>query len=70
MTIKNTNRADANRPDAKTEHSPDSKPETRPRGHRYGDLLGQWPGDINDGFEEWVREERNKHFLREPPPWW
>lgn len=30
-----------------------------PRGGRYEDLFGLWPGEIDDGFEEYVQEMRN-----------
>lgn len=29
------------------------------------DLLGGWPGEIDDGFEEWIRAERQSHKPRE-----
>ena len=47
--------------------SADSPPPVTPRGLRYGDLWGRWPGDINDGFEEWVRQSRDGYRPKEPP---
>jgi hypothetical protein len=29
------------------------------------DLFGGWPGEVDDGFEEWIREERQSHKPRE-----
>jgi hypothetical protein len=28
------------------------------------EILGEWPGDLNDGFEEWVMEQRKSHTPR------
>jgi hypothetical protein len=39
----------------------------RPRPGSYESMLGRWPGDINDGFEEFIRELR-KGPRRESPP--
>lgn len=37
------------------------------RGLRYGDFRGQWPGEIDDGFENWVREMRDSEIEKELP---
>jgi hypothetical protein len=31
-------------------------------------MLGKWPGDKEDGFEEWVREQRQNSPVREATP--
>lgn len=31
-----------------------------PRGGRFEDLFGTWPGEIDDGFEEYVLEMRQR----------
>ena len=28
------------------------------------ELMGRWPGDVNDGFEEWYRAERHRQEPR------
>ena len=34
------------------------------------EIVGGWPGDVDDGIEEWYRAERHRReprILREPP---
>ena len=39
--------------------------------NRYSDLLGYFPAEIFEGFEEFVRRSRERSKNRRvPPPWW
>ena len=39
--------------------------------NKYSDIFGLWPPELFDGFEEFVKESRERsNERREPPPWW
>jgi hypothetical protein len=39
--------------------------------NKYSDIFGLWPPELFDGFEEFVKECRERsNERREPPPWW
>jgi hypothetical protein len=39
--------------------------------NKYSDIFGLWPPELFDGFEEFVKESRERSAdRREPPPWW
>ncbi len=39
--------------------------------NKYSDIFGLWPPEIWEGFEEFVKESRERSAeRREPPPWW
>lgn len=62
--------ADEVRADESAARQPGSPPETLPRAKfTYGALRGRWPGEIDDGFEEWVRKNRDGELTKEPPSW-
>jgi hypothetical protein len=39
--------------------------------NKYADIFGLWPPELFDGFEEFVKQRRQRSAeRREPPPWW
>jgi hypothetical protein len=70
MTIKNPNCADEGRRDTEAARTPDSTPKTPSHCNPLVAVRGLWPGEIDDGFEEAIREMRDRDSVREPPSWW
>lgn len=39
--------------------------------NKYSDIFGLWPPELFEGFEEFVKESRERSAeRREPPSWW
>jgi hypothetical protein len=70
LTIKNPNCSHEHRPGSEAERSLVSTLEYIPPANPLMSLMGLWPGDINDGFEEAIREMRDSELVDEPPSWW
>jgi hypothetical protein len=39
--------------------------------NKYSDIIGLWPPELFEGFEEFVKDcRRESGYGREPPSWW